>query len=235
MSGKNELASRRIITVTEEELSRIVLDIHDGPVQNLFAALSLITRLQNEISKVSFEELQGGVTDLIPIVTQVEKQIEITLQDIKHFVGAFRSPGFHRRTFKSVCEGLIFQHEQWSNQIVEFDIQSLPEGDIDLHVKIALYRILQEALSNAYRHSGSEHQWVKVWYEHGHVCMEVIDDGRGFEPPPLDGPEATEHIEHIGLRGMRDRVAILDGEFYLHSAPGEGTRITVRVPVSPND
>ncbi|PJF43647.1 MAG: hypothetical protein CUN55_08060, partial [Phototrophicales bacterium] len=77
MKFKKDLATRRILRVTEEELSRIVLDIHDGPVQNLFAALSLITRLQNEISKLSFEELQGGVVDLIPIVNQVEKQIEM--------------------------------------------------------------------------------------------------------------------------------------------------------------
>lgn len=232
MTGKNELATRRIITVTEEELSRIVLDIHDGPVQNLFAALSLITRLQNEISKLSFEELQGGVTDLIPIVSQVEKQIETTLQDIKYFVGAFRSPGFHRRTFKSVCEGLVFQHEQWSNHTVEFDVEPLPEEAIPLHIKIALYRILQEALSNAYRHAETDRQWVRVWVENNNICLEVTDKGRGFDPPPLDGPEATEHVEHIGLRGMRDRVALLDGEFRLFSAPGEGTRIEVRVPVS---
>lgn len=229
MSEKNELASRRIIAVTEEELSRIVLDIHDGPVQNLFAALSLIARLQHEISKLSFEELQSGVTDLIPIVNQVEKQIESTLQDIKYFVGAFRSPEFHRRTLKSVCEGLIVQHEQWSGQTVELDIGDLPE-DLPLHIKIALYRILQEALSNAYRHAETDRQWVRLWMEQDLLCLSVMDKGRGFDPPPLEGPEATEHVAHIGLRGMRDRVLLLDGDFRLFSAPGEGTRIEVRVP-----
>ena len=231
MSDKSELASRRILAVAEEELSRIVLDIHDGPVQNLFAALSLITRLQHEISKLSFEELVGGVTDLIPIVNQVEKQIETTLQEIKYFVGVFRSPEFQRRTFKSICEGLIFQHEQWSEQTVELDIQTLPE--IPLHIKIALYRILQEALSNAYRHSETNRQWVKVWAEDDDttLCLQVMDKGRGFDPPPLDGPEATEHVAHIGLRGMRDRVLLIDGEFRLKSAPGEGTKIEVRIPL----
>lgn len=230
MKLKKNLATRRIIAVTEEELSRIVLDIHDGPVQNLFAALSLISRLQNEISKLSFEELEGGVVDLIPIVNQVERQIETTLHDIRNFVGAMRSPEFQRRTFQSIVEGLIFQHEQWSGQTVELDIAPM-DVDVPNHVKIALYRILQEALSNAYRHAETDKQWVKIWCDDNHLCVVVYDEGRGFEPPPLDGPQATELEAHIGLRGMRDRVALLDGEFILQSSPGIGTRIEVKVPI----
>ena len=64
------------------------------------------------------------------------------------------------------------------------------------------------------------------------ICMTVIDKGKGFEPPPLDGPLATEREEHIGLRGMRDRVALLGGLFSLASSPGEGTRILVKVPAN---
>lgn len=230
MSEKVDVASRRIIAVTEEELSRIILDIHDGPVQRLFAALSLITRLQNEISQLSFEELQGGVADLIPIINQVEKQIESSLHEIKYFVGVFRPPEFHRRAFASIIQGLVVQHEEWSGHVVELTIDKLPE-DIAPHIKIALYRILQEALSNAYRHAQTDRQWVRLWSEDNMILLEVMDDGRGFEPPPLDGPQATEHEAHIGLRGMRDRVALLDGEFELSSRPGKGTRITVRVPL----
>lgn len=229
MKPKRDLATRRIIAVTEEELSRIVLDIHDGPVQNLFAALSLITRLQNEISKLSFEELQGGVVDLIPIVSQVEQQIEMTLHEIRYFVGTMRSPEFHRRTFQSIVEGLVFQHEQWSGQAVELDVAPIT-CELPVHIKIALYRILQEALSNAFRHADTDKQWVKIWNDDHHICVVVYDEGRGFEPPPLDGPQATEHEAHIGLRGMRDRVALLDGEFRLFSTPGKGTRIEVKVP-----
>ena len=103
--------------------------------------------------------------------------------------------------------------------------------DVSLPVKIALYRILQEALSNAYRHAETDLQWVHVWSEDNLICLEVEDRGKGFTPPLLEGPEATERVEHIGLRGMRDRVALLGGTFHLISHPGEGTRITVKVPV----
>lgn len=227
---KNELASRRILSVTEEELSRIVLDIHDGPVQNLFAALSLITRLQNEISHLSFEQLQSaGVGELIPIVGQVEKLIENSLHEIKFFLGTFRPPEFHRRTLASIAEGLVYQHEEWTGCTVELNILPLPEN-ISLPSKIALYRILQEALSNGFRHAGVDRQWVKLWSEGNMICLEVIDEGKGFDPPPLEGPTATEQEAHIGLRGMRDRVALLDGTFQLTSSPGKGTQILVKIP-----
>jgi len=89
---------------------------------------------------------------------------------------------------------------------------------------------LQEALSNGYRHAGVDQHWVRLWSEDDQICLEVVDRGSGFEPPPLEGPLATEHAEHIGLRGMRDRVKLLGGEFQLTSQRGKGTRIMVKVP-----
>ncbi len=71
-----------------------------------------------------------------------------------------------------------------------------------------------------------------LWNEDNMICMTVIDKGKGFDPPPLNGPMATEREEHIGLRGMRDRVALLGGKFSLTSSPGEGTRVLVKVPVN---
>jgi signal transduction histidine kinase len=98
-------------------------------------------------------------------------------------------------------------------------------------VRIALYRFCQEALSNAYRHAQADKQWIRLDKTDSHIVLEVGDDGKGFNPPPLSGPEATEQEEHIGLRGMRDRIALVGGQFELISEPGKGTRIVVKVPV----
>ncbi len=108
-------------------------------------------------------------------------------------------------------------------------VGSLP--DVSLPVKIALYRILQEALSNIYRHAGVNAAAVRAWAAQGRVCLEVADHGRGFLPPPLTGPEATERHEHIGLRGMRERAALVNGELYVDSRPGQGARVRVEIPV----
>jgi signal transduction histidine kinase len=62
------------------------------------------------------------------------------------------------------------------------------------------------------------------------VYLEVADEGPGFVPPPLEGPQATEDGAHIGLRGMRERALLVGGSFAVESAPGQGTRIRVEVP-----
>ncbi len=226
MEPENDLASRRILAVTEEELSRIVLDIHDGPVQYLFAALSLLTRVQHQVESRPDDP---GCQALLPEVTRVSELVESSLHEIKNFLGTFRPPEFHRRSLASIVHGLIIQHEEWTGHTVDLTMGAIPEN-VALPVKIALYRILQEALSNAYRHSGANEQWVRLWSEKKYIYLEIVDKGRGFEPPPLDGPQATEREEHIGLRGMRDRVELLGGTLHLTSHPGQGTTITVKVP-----
>ncbi len=223
MKRKQGLASHRLLSLTEEELSRIILDIHDGPVQYLFTALSLLTRIQNEIGQ------DPARADLLPDLAQVGVLLESSLYEIKFFLGTFRPPEFHRRSLLSVLQGLVIQHEERTGNTVELSAADLPD-DIALPVKIALYRILQEALSNAYRHAQVDRHWVRIWFEDGCVCMEVVDRGQGFEPPSLDELPDTVQETHIGLRGMRDRVALLEGEFHLFSRPGEGTRILVKVP-----
>ncbi len=224
MDQDSGLASRRILAVTEEELSRIVLDIHDGPVQYLFTSLSLLTRLQRQV-----ESQAGTGQELLPTLSQVADLIEESLHEIKSFLGTFRPPEFHRRSLASLVQGLVIQHEEWTGHTVELVVGALPEN-VALSAKIALYRILQEALANSYRHSGATQQWVSLWSERGYICLEISDRGRGFQPPPLDGPQATEREEHIGLRGMRDRIALLGGKFQLTSHPGQGTQVTVKVP-----
>lgn len=214
--------SQRILTVTEEELSRIILDIHDGPVQYLFTALSLLTGVQQEVTQ------QGAPADLAPRLAQVGVLLESSLYEIKFFMGAFRPPEFRRRSLVSLVEGLVIQHEEWTGNTVELETQTLPD-EISLPVKIALYRIVQEALSNSYRHAGVDRYQVKLWAEDAHICLEVSDEGRGFAPD-LEQASTEEHSDHIGLRGMRDRVAILGGRFALDSQIGKGTRIYVELP-----
>ena len=99
-----------------------------------------------------------------------------------------------------------------------------------LPLKIALCRILQEALSNIRRHAGVEDAAVEFGTKDRNLVLVVADQGCGFEPPPLDGPQATEKQEHIGLRGMRERAELVGGRLMVESHPGAGTRIQVEVP-----
>ncbi len=218
------LAARRILAVTEEELQRIILNIHDGPVQKLFAALSQVNLLQVRAAHgpIAADELKTTLNRLAGL-------LENSLGEIKTSLGTFRPPEWARRDLVSMLEGLIIQHEELTGCKVEFEAQGELSA-IGLSAKIALYRILQEALSNAYRHAGVNRVGVSLTGSAAIVRLEVEDRGRGFVPPPLVGPEATEREEHIGLRGMRERISLVGGTFAIASSPGAGTRISVEVP-----
>jgi signal transduction histidine kinase len=155
--------------------------------------------------------------------------LEDALADIRTFLGAFRPPEFAKRNFLFIVQALLVQFESTTANRVDFDVTG-PIPEVTLPVKIALYRILQEALSNGDRHARVKEQRVRLWTEKEELCLEVSDRGIGFNPPPLIGPTATEREEHIGLRGMRDRIALVSGTLDLWSEPGKGTCITVRVP-----
>lgn len=121
------------------------------------------------------------------------------------------------------------QHEAFTEGTVTLETMG-PLPEVSLPIKIALYRILQEALSNIHRHAGVNVAAVRVWVGAERLNLEVTDQGLGFQPPPLEGPEATERHEHIGLRGMRERATLVNGELFVESAPGMGTRVRVAIP-----
>ncbi len=225
-SAEKNLAARRILAVTEEELQRIVLDIHDGPVQHMFAAQSQISLMRNRrqrgeaIAISEYEQLLGRVSGLL----------EEALNEVRGFLGTFRPLNFPNRHLLDIIEGLLLQHEIFTECRVTFTAGKRAFS-ASLAVKIALYRICQEALSNAYRHSGVKEQHVRLDREEDMMVLQISDQGRGFDPPPLSGPCATENAKHIGLRGMRDRIGLVGGEFELQSAPGQGTRIIVKVAI----
>jgi signal transduction histidine kinase len=214
-------ASRRLLAAGERELQRIVLDMHDGPVQDIFAAVSQLQLLERQFHGDAAGER----------IRQTIGVLERALGEIRNFIGAFRPPGFERRDLAAILEGLAVQHETLTNQTVELTVAA-DLGDCSLAAKIALYRILQEALANGYRHSGAGKQRVIVERFGPEIVLTVTDDGSGFDLERVLASELDVGVEggHFGLRGIQDRVTMLGGAFSLRSAPGQGTSLTVALP-----
>jgi signal transduction histidine kinase len=212
-------ASRRLLAASERELQRIVLDMHDGPVQDIFAALSQLQLLERSLSARPAAKKR---------VRRIGQALERALTEIRSFIGAFRPPGFERRELGPIIEGLVVQHEALTGQKISLSL-SADVGDCALATKIAIYRILQEALANGYRHSGAKHQQVTLSRNGGPISLTVVDDGKGFDPDAVLAREADVGVEggHFGLRGIQDRVEMLGGTLSIDSAPGRGSALTV--------
>ena len=212
----------RMLQVSERELRRILLDLHDGPVQHMYAALSQLDLLRTALAHSTVEPEVHERGD------RIRRLLEEGLSEIRSFIGAFHPPEFDASDLRTLLEGLVLQHEATTDTAVTLIVGDHPPG-LALPVKIVLYRVLQEGLSNAYRHGGARHVIVRVSQlsrEDGEpwLRLEVEDDGAGFDPT------VAAEGSHFGLRGMRDRVQTLGGTLALRSAPSAGTKVTVEVP-----
>jgi signal transduction histidine kinase len=88
-----------------------------------------------------------------------------------------------------------------------------------------VYRVAQEALHNAAKHARAGHLELRLSHTRGHLVLRICDDGRGFRPDSI-------FPGHLGLRSMRERAAVVGGVLDISSAPGKGTRVTLRVPTA---
>ncbi len=215
-------SSGRIFQIAEREVGRIILDIHDGPVQNIFAALSQLNIVQRHLERSADPTVEGDLERLRGSI----RLLEHSLNEIRTFMGAFRPPEFERRDLISVLEGLLFLHEENTGTAVVLDVQG-PLPEVALPAKIGLYRILQEALSNATRHGHADQHVVTLTSNAACIVMEVADNGTGFDISRVIHDQTGVHI---GLDGMRERVSILGGSFDIQSIPGKGTCVRVTIP-----
>jgi signal transduction histidine kinase len=106
---------------------------------------------------------------------------------------------------------------------VSVESKNMPE-DLPDEYRICIYRLVQEALNNAVRHSGARNARVTVDHSAKAIAVRVSDDGRGFDPNRVRG---------LGILGMEERVHRLGGTFTVRSQPGQGVEITADLPFPP--
>jgi signal transduction histidine kinase len=216
-------ASHRMMQVTERELQRILLDIHDGPVQHMYAALSQLDLLRRAVDASG-----GGDAEVQGRMERIRLLLEGGLNEVRSFIGAFRPPEFEARPLVALLEGLALQHEAMTDTEMALEVRGdLPA--VPLPAKIGIYRVLQEGLSNAYRHGGANRVVVRLRrvLRRGEprLRLSVSDNGHGFDP------RSVPVEKHYGLQGMRDRVEMIGGRFRLRSQPGRGAMIAVEIPI----
>ncbi|OWW21201.1 hypothetical protein AYR66_18695 [Noviherbaspirillum denitrificans] len=199
--------------IREEERRRIAREIHDEFGQQLLALRMDLLALKQRLRRVRHDAL----------VEPVLHQLDTASASMRALVRGLRPAAVElglRAAFEWQCREL----EQRSGiaGTLEWGIGDRPLPD--WHA-IALYRILQESFINMRRHAGADQARVRVIIDGGCVVLSVSDNGRGFDPECLDRSCSS------GLRAMRERAVELGGDFYVNSAPGRGTCVTVRLPL----
>ncbi len=209
-----ELASR-IQSVQDEERRGIARELHDS-VGQLLAAMSMnLTRFRSESRNVPNMSL---IDDSAVMLEEVSKEIR-TISHLLH------PPLLDVAGLASAVRWYVDGFSERSNIKVDLDIPS-DCGRLSNEAEIAVFRVVQECLTNVYRHSGSDQCLVSMMKEPDHLKIDIQDKGHGIR----QSKEGTERPNSgLGLRGMKERLRQLGGKLEIASSD-EGTTITAVVP-----
>jgi len=216
-------AATRAAALNERFLLRISSDLHDGPGQDLSLALLRIEELADTCEACTVRVSKGRV--MSQDFRTIQTALQSALDDLRAILAGLRLPEIKKLSLAETVERAVRDHERMTARVVPITMQDVPDG-APLSVKITLYRILQESLSNGFRHAKDSNQRVHLACIAGHLNAEISDDGPGF----LFSTESSD--QHLGLVGMRERVEILGGTFDVESGPGSGTTIRARLPLA---
>jgi len=216
LHGRLRRAAVRTTTLNEQERLRIRSDLHDGPVQVLALAMLRLDAIDRRLS--------DPATSPDPDVAIVRGAVVDAIDEMRDIAADLRLPNVAEVTPEALIRQVVVDHERRSGRPVRLDV-IVPAKEAPQATKIALYRILQEALSNTERHAAGRDVAIVARQDGSHLTVAVSDAGPGFI---ADAPLAEDHL---GLAGMRERAELLDGSFELESAPGQGTIVRVRLPI----
>lgn len=212
---------RRIITVQEDERGRIARDLHDEMGQYLSALILGLDSLKNPSSKMP-----------VPVDAQIERLEKLA----RKIDGEVNRLTFELRPLVLDDLGLVValrQHaENWSHISgveIAFSSTGVEDTRLATEVEIALYRVVQEALTNVAKHAAASHVSLILQHKSNqHVTIIIEDDGAGFDEEEIS--QGSSH-RRFGLAGMRTRLFQVGGTFEIESAKGKGTTIFARVPI----
>src|SRR5918997_6916520 len=203
----------------EEERRRLARELHDGPAQALAAALFGV-------------DLAVGALDRAPATAREEllvarALVRDALDDVRALMAGLRPRLLEERGLVVALKVMAAMPPLWGTE-VSVETQGFgAEERLPADVELALFRIAQEAVSNARRHGAASRVRVSLVVRPDVAELLVADDGRGF----LWEPEFGWSSRGEGLPGMRERAELLGGTLRVESAPGAGTRIAVTLPL----
>jgi signal transduction histidine kinase len=197
-----------------EERQRIARDLHDSVSQALYG-ISLGARTARTLIERDPKA--------------VEQPLDYILSLSEAGLAELRALIFELRPDALKTDGLVAALERQVAAIrarhrIDVDADLAPEPAVGIEAKEALYRVAQEAMTNAIKHAHATRLDLRLWHEDGTLNLRVHDNGVGFDPQ-------GDFPGHLGLKSMRERAQRLGGNVAIASTPGEGVTVTINLPV----
>lgn len=213
-----ELGQLRALEVQEEERQRLAREIHDGPAQVLANAIFELEFCQRLLEK--------DPSRLEAELTRLKDDLREGLAEVRHFIFDLRPGPLADLGLVATLRRYAESYQSRFGLALELDL------DDDLQrlspaKEMAIFRVIQEALQNARKHSGAGWIGVSLRRDGDYLVATVEDDGRGFEAKAV--PATT--TRHFGLLSMQERAQLIRADLQIASEPGRGTKVSLRVPL----
>jgi NarL family two-component system sensor histidine kinase LiaS len=199
---------------TVEERNRLARDLHDSVKQQVFA-----TTMQLGAAKAL---MQTDPSSALEHIAEAEKLAKQSQQELTILIQELRPAAL---SDKGLAEALRLYVADWSQQTkIKGEVRVQGEQILQLELEQAVFRIVQEALSNVARHSEAQNVEVYLAWESRSISLIIQDDGIGL-------PDDVELEPGVGLQSMQERVEGLNGRFQLSSQPQKGVTVTAVIPL----
>lgn len=208
---------RRVVAAQESERQRVARELHDETGQALTAIGLGLRGISGTV--------QANPTQSIQSLQQLEGLVSRSLVELQRLIADLRPSHIDDLGLSAALRWYAGEFNKRTS--LQVSVQTLgDEQELHPPVKIALFRVVQEALNNVAKHASATQAFISLIYQANLVSVTVRDNGRGFDPVRVEQNQRSSW----GLLGMRERTMLLGGDFVLKSAPGQGTEIQVRIP-----
>jgi len=205
------------LRAAEEERRRIARELHDDTAQRL-AAIQLRLRLLRD---------ERSTPDRTALLEEIRHDLAEAGEAVRRIARGLRPPALEDAGVVTALRSHIRARAEEGGPEVDFEADAV-DGLLGDEEKLVLYRVVQEALSNAVRHAAASLVSIRIETSSQTIRVVVEDDGRGFALGRLQ----REDGRGLGLVGMRERAGLIGGRVEVESEPGAGTRVRLEIPVS---
>ncbi|WP_243544675.1 PAS domain-containing sensor histidine kinase [Pseudodesulfovibrio tunisiensis] len=212
--------TQQLLRIQENERQRISRDLHDNVAQDLSSMVIGMATLFDGYDDIPDEVRQRGAA-----IANVMRQ---SVSSVRHIAYGLRPPSLDQLGLSRAISRHCNDVEEKYGLRVDFSAAGVDKIRLDSDTEINVFRMIQESLNNAVKHSDANRVKVRVLGSHPDILIRVEDDGRGFDVKQRMADAAEEH--HMGLKSMEERARLLGGTMNIRSRQGAGTKIAFRIP-----
>ncbi len=213
----------RLLSKEEEVRHSIARDLHDGPTQSI-AAIAMNIEFIKRLLRAMPERVAGELDTLSELVDK-------TTNDIRTLLFELRPLGLETQGLLTTLQNYVGRWRDPAGNNIQMRLEAPANVPRLPHeAEVAIFIIIQEAVNNARRHSGSPEITIYLYEDEGHLVASVRDRGKGFNLAAVESNYGSRGS--LGLLNMKERAHLIGAEFRIRSEPGAGTTVELRLPLA---